>query len=357
MAEPTNSCFKKNIVVLGGSYGGVSVAHYLLKRVLSRLPSQDKYQVVLVSPSVQVMCRPACPRALISDDMFPQDKLFVGILFAFKSYANNTFRFLRGTATSMAHVNRIITVNLMNNEGTNTLAYHAPIIATGASTPSPLLGLNCDSEYLRRSWAEFRKALPKTKSIVIAGGGPAGVETAGEFGEYLNGRAGWSRSILENPKTAITLVTAASEILPALRPAIARKAENYLAKVGVSVLKGVRVENVHPAVAGVEEVAAKATITLDNGKTLEADLYIPATGTISNTNFIDSSLLLSDGRTNTNPSTLRVDKAGPRVYAIGDASSFARPAIHNTLSAIPALCSNIKRDLHLASENSELAES
>ncbi|GJC86143.1 oxidoreductase ptaL [Colletotrichum liriopes] len=356
MTEPTNSSSKKNIVILGGSYGGVSTAHYLLKHVLPGLPRQDEYRVVLVSPSVQVMCRPACPRALISDDMFPQDKLFVDILPSFKSYANDTFQFLQGTATTLDHVNRIIKVNLTSNEGTKTLDYYAIVIATGASTPSPLLGLNRDSEHLRQSWAEFRKALPNVRDIVIAGGGPAGVETVGELGEYLNGRASWFKSTLENPKVAITLVTAAPEILPALRPAIARKAEAYLAQVGVTVLKGSRVENVRPAVAGVDEVAAKATITLDNGNTLDADLYIPATGTKPNTVFIDSSLLLPDGRVNTDPSTLRVDKAGSRAYAIGDASSFARPAIHNTLSAIPVLCSNIKRDLLLASENPDLAE-
>jgi apoptosis-inducing factor 2 len=342
----------KKIVILGGSYGGVSTAHYLLKHVVPHLPDKASYQVIIVSASSQAMCRPACPRALISDDMFPQEKLFVNIPEAFGQYPNDSFRFIHGTATELDHANRTVSINLANSN-TEKIDFYALVIATGASTPSPLLGLNRDDEFLRTNWTAFRKALPTAKSIVIAGGGPAGIETAGELGEFLNGRAGWFSSKLANPKVPITVVSANSEILPVLRPAIAKKAEEYLAQVGVTVLKNARVKTVTPQGAGTDSVTTKATLTLGDGKTLDADLYIPATGTRPNTGFIHESLLTADGRVDTNASTLRVDKAGPRVYAVGDTASYARPAIHLTLSAIPVLCANIKRDLLLASGKEE----
>ncbi|KAI4252691.1 MAG: hypothetical protein L6R42_007868, partial [Xanthoria sp. 1 TBL-2021] len=182
------------------------------------------------------------------------------------------------------------------------------------------------------SWKGFRKALPTASHIIIAGIGPAGIETAGELGEYLNGRkGGWFGS--SSPKVSITVVTAGSKILPALRPTIAEKAEEYLAAVGVTVIKNARVKSVMPIV------------TLDNGKTLEADLYIPATGTTPNTNSSHESLLAADGRITTNPTTLRVDEAGPRVYAIGDVANYSPPTIHHILEAVPVLCTNLKRDL------------
>ncbi|KAK1623844.1 hypothetical protein BDP81DRAFT_438910 [Colletotrichum phormii] len=349
MELPTTVPSKKPIVILGGSYGGVSTAHYLLKHAIPVLTDTVGYKVVLVSSSAQVMCRPACPRALISDDMFLQDKLFVDIPSIFKQYDNENFDFVQGTAMSLNHVERTVSITPKGNGTPVVLSYHALVIATGASSLSPLLGLNSDSESLRQSWAEFRKALPQAKNVVVVGGGPAGVETAGELGEYLNGRKPHS------PKVFITLVSSAPEILPALRPAIARKAEGYLAQVGVTILKGVRVSDIVPASAGITGVAASARVTLDSGKTIEADLYIPATGTRPNTSFISDTLLLPDGRVNTNPLTLRVDTAGPRVYAVGDASSFARPAIHNILSAVLVMCANIKRDLLLASEKPESA--
>lgn len=342
----------KKIVILGGSYGGVSTAHYILKHVIPTLPKKETYQVVLVSASAQVLCRPACPRALISDDMFNQEKLFVSIPKVFEQYPEGSFSFVHGAATELDHVGRTVSVSLEHGKAEN-IDFYALVVATGASTPSPLLGLNRNEEILRQSWVEFRKALPSAKSIVIAGGGPAGIETAGELGEYLNGRAGWFAAKLENPKVAITVVTSGSKILPCLRANIATKAEGLLAKVGVTVVKNARVKSVEPVGAGTESVGGKATITLEDGTALEADLYIPATGTIPNTKFINKELLTSDGRVDTNASTLRVEKAGPRIYAVGDVASTARPAVHLILEAIPVLCANIKRDLLSAANREE----
>ena len=189
--------------------------------------------------------------------------------------------------------------------------------------------------------------------VIISGGGPAGIETAGELGQYLNGRAGWFSSKLASPKVIITVVTAGRNILPALRPSIAEKAEDLLAKLGVTVIKNARVTAVYPPDVGTASVITKATLTLDNGKTLEADLYIPATGTKPNSGFVDEALLTVDGRIDTNASTLRVDKAGPRIYAVGDVASYARPAVHLTMNAIPVVGANIKRDLLLAAGEDE----
>lgn len=332
----------------------MSIAHYVLKHAIPVLPEKDSYQVVLISSSSQAMCRPACPRALISDDMFPQEKLFVSIPKQFSQYSEGSFRFIHGTATAVDHENRIVSVSSATGQ-TEALEFHALVVATGASTPSPLLGLNRDEKFLRDAWTEFRKGLATVKSIVIAGGGPAGIETAGELGEYLNGRAGMLSSKLENPKVSITVVTAGPNILPALRPALAAKAEQYLAKVGVIVVKDTRVKSVDPPNAGadIEHLTTKAAVTLSDGKTLQTDIFIPATGMTPNTSFLAKDLLNAHNQVETNPSTLRVDKAGPRIYAIGDASSYARPAVHNLLAAVPTLGANIKRDLLLASGKME----
>ncbi|MCJ1233517.1 hypothetical protein MMC14_001475 [Varicellaria rhodocarpa] len=348
MVQTSLPAVQKKIVILGGSYGGVSTAHYLLKHAVSNLPDKASYQVIIVSSSSKAMCRPACPRALLSDSMFPQEKLFFDIPNAFEQYPKDSFHFIHGTATELDHTNRTVCIT-SSTGSTERIDFYALVIATGASTHSPLLGLNRDDEFLRTSWTAFRKALPSARSIVIAGGGPAGIETAGELGEFLNGRAGWFSSKLANPKVPITVVCAASKILPALRPAIAQKAEEYLAKVGVTVVKNARVKTVMPDGAGTDNVTTNATLTLEDGKTLNTDLYIPATGARPNTGFIHEDLLTVDRHVSTSALTLRVDRAGPRVYAIGDVASYARPAIHLILEAIPVLCANIKYDLLLAS--------
>ncbi|CAL3971948.1 unnamed protein product [Diplocarpon coronariae] len=336
----------RKIVILGGSYGGLSTAHYLLKHAIPQLPS-DEYEVVLISSSPQAICRPACPRALISDDMFDQKKLFAEVAIQFDQYPTGRFRFVQGTATELDHDNRTVSIKLAG-DGTEKISFYALVIATGASTPSPLLGLNQTDKILRDNWALFRTALPNAKNIVISGGGPAGVETAGELGEYLNGTPGFFSSKLVDPKVKISVVTAGPKILPLLRPAIGEKAESFLANVGVTVVKNTRVKSVEPAGAGTVDVTSKAVLTLEDGSTLDADLYIPATGSKPNTDFINKALLTADGRVETS-STLRVDKAGPRIYAIGDVASYARGAVHLILEAVPVLCANIKRDLLLDS--------
>lgn len=340
---------RKNIVVLGGSYGGISTSHYVLKHVIPKLATPSSYQLVLVSPSTHTVCRPACPRALISDDFFDQSKLFVPIEPQFTQYPKGRFRFIHGSAKSLNCLNRAVVVSSTGIAKSETIEFHSLVVATGASTYSPLLGFspNQGHDSLKQTWSEFRKALAKAKSIVIAGGGPAGIEIAGELGEHLNGRAGWLSSTLDNPKVPITVICASVQILPLLRPGLATKAEDMLAKVGVSILKSTKVVSASPASSSCDmtNLMTKTKIILNNGDEIEADIYIPATGTRPNTSFVAKDLLVEDGRIDTNKQTFRVENAGPRIYSIGDCSSVFRPAVHNILSAVPVLAMNMRKDL------------
>ncbi|KAK0708614.1 hypothetical protein B0H67DRAFT_496320 [Lasiosphaeris hirsuta] len=356
MAQPTD---KKSIVILGGSYAGISTAHYVLKHVLPSLDSS--YEVLLISASTQAFCRQACPRALLSDSYFPQEKLFVNMADQFTQYPAASFRFLHGTVTALdTTTTRTVTISSPSSLTTpTTLPFHALVIATGASTPSPLLGLSAtnDTSSLRAAWAAFRQALPSARTIVVSGGGPSGVEVAGELGAHLNPRT-WRASLPfftpAPPRVAITLVTSAPHLLPHLRPSIAAAAEAQLARLGVSVLKSTRV--VAPT-AGAGGLAEPTTVVLASGAVIEADLYVPCLGTTPNTGFVHdrAQLLAPDGRVRTNPRTLRVDVAGAgaRVYAVGDASDFARPAVHSALAAVPVLGANMKRDLLGAGEGED----
>ncbi|KAI1338879.1 FAD/NAD(P)-binding domain-containing protein [Xylariaceae sp. FL0016] len=353
---------QRNIVILGGSYAGISVAHWTMQHTLPRLPDSQSYIVVLVSASSQTMCRPACPRALISDNQFPPEKLFVDIAKQFGQYSmshgldRGNFRFVHGAATHVDLKARTVAVSLTSANSVTTeeiLPFHSLVIATGASSTSPLLGLGpgLDAESLKQHWSTFRRALPTARHIVIAGGGPGGVETAGELGEHLNGRSGWFHLSPSNPRVQITLLNSGSNILPQLRPSIAQDAETYLARVGVNVTNNARVVSVSPAGAGFQEnVSGMATVMLENGKQIEADLYIPATAMKPHTSFLPASLLAQDGRVCTN-AALRVSADGAsRIYALGDCADYAKPAVHSVLAAVPVLSSNLRRDLLLPND-------
>lgn len=89
----------------------------------------------------------------------------------------------------------------------------------------------------------------------------------------------------------------------------------------------------------------RTSITLANGKTLEADYFVPAYGVSPNSSWLPRELLDDKNYLITNDTTLRVDIAGPRVYALGDIASNT----NNTAMAIgdgfPVLAVNMKRDL------------
>jgi NADH dehydrogenase FAD-containing subunit len=126
------------------------------------------------------------------------------------------------------------------------------------------------------------------------------------------------------------VVTSGSQILPILRPSLAKKAEDFLSRVGVTVIKNNRVESVAPLGTGTGAALTKTVVALADGKTLEADLYIPATGMKHNTSLVDRELLTSSGCLDTN-TNLSVEKAGPRVYAVGDIASCGRPAVPRSI--------------------------
>jgi NADH dehydrogenase FAD-containing subunit len=103
-------------------------------------------------------------------------------------------------------------------------------------------------------------------------------------------------------------------------------------------------------------VTDSVVLTLDNGESIEADLYIPATGVSPNTDFIDKQLLDNQGYV-TVASTLRLPNSRPRVYALGHVSSSKPRAIHAIMNQVPVLCENLKRDLLAAdSQNVQYRE-
>lgn len=349
---------QKNILILGASFAGLSAAHYTLKHIIHALPNGGKdYHVTLVNPSATWFTRPAAPRLIVSEDLMPYSKTFLPIAENFKAYPSSTFTFIEGTAVSTDIQSRTVTVRVKDG-GETTLSYYALIIATGAQTTSPILGIKTNSDDMKTAVDAFRAKLPTAKNIVIGGGGPAGVESAGEIGEFLNGKAGMFASRPAHPKAKITIVTGDKKLLPILRESIAKKAETYLNKVGVDVIYNTRVTGTEPANAATSpsSVTDKVTVQLSNGSTLDADLYIPATGYTANTDFLPDTVLDAKRRVETNPKTLRVDAAGPRVYAVGDVGSYTRGGVMDIYDAIPVALTNVKRDLLAdASPNGEKA--
>ncbi|KAF2131055.1 FAD/NAD(P)-binding domain-containing protein [Dothidotthia symphoricarpi CBS 119687] len=334
----------ETILILGGSYAGISAAHYALKHTIPSLPKKDgvTYNVTMVNPSKDFYWRFAAPRACASSHMMPSSKIFYPIEPAF-TYAFPKFKFVQGTATHVDPAGQTVSVTTADGAQTS-IPYAALVVATGFTTPSPLFTQTTDAAALESTYKAFQTSLTSATSVVIGGGGPVGVETAGEIAELLNGKPGFMSAALKKPKVKVTLVCADKKILPVLREAIGQTAETYLKRLGCNVVYNTKVVTSTKFGEGEQ---SKTRVELSNGETMEADIYIDATGSRPNTGFLPKEWLDNRNRIACNNKTLRVDheSAGPRVYVVGDVGSYTRGGVMDLTDAVPVAMTNLKTDL------------
>jgi NADH dehydrogenase FAD-containing subunit len=334
----------ETILIIGGSFAGIGAAHYCFKHVIPQLPKKEgvTYNLTLVNPSKDLYWRFAAPRACASKEMMPPKKIFYPIEPAF-TYAFPKFKFVQGTATHVDSAGQTVSVTTAEGEQ-QSIQYAALVIATGFSTPSPLFTQETDAAALENVYDAFQAGLKSAKTVVIGGGGPVGVETAGEVSEILNGKPGFMTSVPKNPKAKVTLVCGDKKLLPVLREAIGQTAQQYLKRVGCDVLYNTRVVSVTNVGEG---EGSKAKVELSNGEFIEADIYIDATGSRPNTGFLPKEWLGDRNKVACNPQTLRVEheSAGPRVYVVGDAGSYTRGGVMDLADAVPVAMTNLKTDL------------
>lgn len=329
----------RNIVVLGASFSGIYTTQYIMRHILPGLKSKHadaKYHVYIVNPSSDAYFRIASPRAAASSSRLAAEDIFVDLNKVFQEFAGKEFTFIQAWATGLDTAARTVSYKKSDYLEEEKLPYHALIVATGTKTYEPAFSQHSTKAATIDALKTMNKKVASAKDIVIAGGGPTAVEAAGEIAEQVNGKPGWFST--PTRKANITLVTGDRQLLPVLRPAIGKQAEERLKKLGVDVLYQSRVTD---TTANGE----RTVVTLAKGDHLEADLYIAAYGVLPNTSFLPDNLLNDAGYLKTNPQTLRVDDAGSRIYAIGDVGSYSRNSILDVYDALPVLAVNLKRDL------------
>ncbi|KAF2653104.1 FAD/NAD(P)-binding domain-containing protein [Lophiostoma macrostomum CBS 122681] len=354
---------QRNIIILGASFAGISATHYILKNILPDLKAKNakkdndveaKYHVYLLNPSTDFYFRSAASRFAASVDRLPADKILYDIRELCKGYASEDFTFIQATATGLDTAAR----NLLYKKATSeleedALPYHALVIATGSRTGDPVFSMHTDTPTLLSAIKTRNAEIADAHDIIVSGGGPTGVEHAAEIGELLNGKPGWfggwfgGGSKSREGRVKITLVTAAERLLPATRPAIGKAAEKQLHRLGVHVVYKTRVVQTRKTEGGKTGVmlSGPGSTSPSTSQVREVDLYIPAHGVLPNSSWLPHDLLDSSGWLTTNAQTLRVDNAGPRVYALGDITSFSRRTIPEILDSIPVLAVNLTRDL------------
>jgi len=112
-------------------------------------------------------------------------QIFQEIAPSLKQYPAGSVEFILGAASSLDPASKSVTISTASGEMKQQ--YDILIIATGSRTIGdvPWKGSLSGFEATRDSLHKIQDQVKVAKSIVIGGGGPTGVETAGELGfEY-----------------------------------------------------------------------------------------------------------------------------------------------------------------------------
>ena len=200
----------------------------------------------------------------VSNELIPLDKPFALIPDSFSSYETSEFTFIQGEAVGIDEGAKTVSVNSVSSK--TSVQYDTSVVATG-TTSSPLWTLNGDYELTRAALEDLHRRIPRAEKILIAGGGAAGVETAGEVAHLHKGKS-------------ITILSGSARLLPRLRNASAGKtAERQLESQGVQTFHDIRVTSSKELPDG------KTKLELSDGSTEIVHIFIDATGGTPNTAF------------------------------------------------------------------------
>ena len=298
---------RPHVVVIGAGFGGLRVV-----KGLRRAP----VDVTVIDPNnfhtFQPLLYQVASAGLDAGDVsFPVR----GILRRSKSA-----KFVLGTVTAIDLARRTLTVDDEINLDYDFLVVAAGTVSTSFGIPGvdehalPLKTLH-DAIRLRtrllmmfeHAGTEVAAGRPRPDlSIVIVGGGPTGVETAGGLRELVDRVLTKDFKDLELEGLPITLVEAASRVLGPFNPKSSAKAEETLARRGVHVITGV----------GVDHVETDAVLLAD-GRRLPAAITIWATGVVGNPVAKLLGVPLARGGRIPVRSDLSLE-GHPEVFAIGD---------------------------------------
>ncbi|KAJ5673161.1 FAD-dependent pyridine nucleotide-disulfide oxidoreductase [Penicillium longicatenatum] len=316
---------RSTVVIIGASHSGLGVANALLKT------DADKIKIVLINPSEKVYFNIAAPRILAKPQFFQPNQYLLPIEKSFSKYPKESFEFIKGSASRIDTASKKVELSSQQS----SISYDYLVIASGSATSSsvdgelaPFKPLN--DHDLEASIKSIQTAISNAKSVIIGGAGPVGVEFAGELAETFK----------DKKDTSITLISASKHVLPMLKEKGSLAAENVLAEKGIKIVTSTKVANAARNASG---NPAGWVVNLDNGKQLQADLYISTTGTLPNNQFIPAEFLSADGWVKVDKN-LRVtgDAEDGFIYALGDITTQPVRTVIKLADQIPVVVSNLK---------------
>lgn len=254
----------KQIVVLGGGYGGVLTA----KKLGKRLKKQDVRITLIDRNPYHTLLTELHEVAAGRTD---EDAIKIDLKKVFAGFKN--------VDVVQDEVSNIDLDSRKLHGEAKTYAYDYLVIGTG-SKPT-YFGIPGAQEHAFSLWSfddavklkeqilhMFREAVKerdaaKRKAMltfVVVGAGFTGVEMIGELAEYVQDLC--REHHIERSEVTLYVVDMVTKILPILPDSLIKKAEKHLGKLGVNIINGTRITGVTPdsVQLGNREIASKTVI-------------------------------------------------------------------------------------------------
>lgn len=166
------------VVIIGGSYAGHKAAKAAWAHK-GRLGSG--VHLTMVEPSSHSYFNVAGPRLLVEPSLM--DKTFFSNAEILHEETDGKGVLIAGRASAVDLDSKVVTID--DAESTK-VDYDILIIATGTQVQFPGFGVNGDHSKTKAALESVLEKLKSASSVAVVGGGPTGVESAGEFASDLN---------------------------------------------------------------------------------------------------------------------------------------------------------------------------
>ncbi|WP_022867751.1 FAD-dependent oxidoreductase [Schaalia vaccimaxillae] len=270
------------VVVIGGGYGGVTVAKGL----------DPMAEVILIEQKDQFVHHAAALRAAV-DEVW-EHSIFMPYTNLLK---NGTF--IQGTVSKVEGT----TVHVFGRE---PIEADYVVMATGSTYPFPAKYSSSKTQVAKARLEQLHENLAGARSVMIVGGGTVGIELTGELANAY-------------PELEITIVEKDEQILstPGYTDELRKEISQQLAELGVRVITGSELAYLPPHNVG---ELGHFQVATKHGDEIEGDIWFQCHGSRANSGYLVGTeyeeLLLPSGALQVE-ANLQV-KGHTNVYAVGD---------------------------------------
>lgn len=330
----SSAAAKKTVAILGGGFGGVQTA-LAIGRALRRHKLTEKYQVVLIDRNTYHTFSPTLYEAATTTDYIASNSQLKRIVtFSLKEIcAGLPITVQQGRVTSISAV----ASELVFESGT-ALSYNWLVVAVGSQVnffnipglAEHALPLKSFADALRireRIITHVEQEQRPAIRVIIGGGGPTGVELAGEIKNLLHELP---RVCAGECSDSVTIIDGGPTVLSAFHPGIIKKAVSRLDTLDIQRMNNERIQSVE-----------SDAVVLQSGARVPYDVLLWTGGVTAHE--LTRNIQLKKDPTGTRILASHAMLCVPesedlhitsRIYGIGDAVCFIDPATNRPVPGV-----------------------